>query len=169
MTAGVRSLSVAMVVLALTSLAAPARADRWFVDVEPVAIHASADDHALSSMFVVSAGRRAAVGATIGYAGVGAGLLTVQARLGALVPLGPTWVARVELRPQVSLPCAESAVLGGLGLGYRISRDGTPVTVIGAAETGPGWARTMCGPDVPLGPTHRTWFTGGTLSIAIGL
>ena len=39
----------------------------------------------------------------------------------------------------------------------------------GAAETGPGWARTMCGPDVPLGPTHRTWFTGGTLSIAIGL
>ena len=44
-----------------------------------------------------------------------------------------------------------------------------PVTVIAAVESGPGWARTSCGPDRMLGPTERTWFTGGALSIAVGL
>ncbi len=160
-----------LAVLVVTPSVAPtaARADRYFVDVEPVAIHASADDHQLASMFVVSAGRRAEVGGVTGFAAVGAGLLSVSARAGALVPLGHAWVARVELRPQLAIICAEPAVLGGVGLGYRVARDGAPVTVIAAVESGPGWAHTSCGPDRMLGPTERTWFTGGALSIAVGL
>ncbi|MBK9035503.1 MAG: hypothetical protein IPL61_30305 [Myxococcales bacterium] len=158
-----------LVVLVLLTASSTARAERWFVDVEPVAIHGSADDHTLASMLVVSAGRRLDVGGVTPFVALGGGLLNVSARAGVLVPVRGAWVARIEVRPQLALVCVEPAVLAGAGAGYRFAGDGTPITVIAAAEGGPGWARMDCHPDRPLGPTERTWFAGGTLSVAIGL
>lgn len=165
-----RSASLAIAVVALA--ASHAHADRWFVDIEPVAIHAATDDRQLSSMFVVSVGRATQVGRVAPYLAAGAGLVNVQARVGAMIALddaASSWVARVEVRPQVSIICAETAVFGGAGIGYRFARDGVPVTVLAAAETGPGWTRRDCGPDRMTGPVERGWFGGGTLSVAFGL
>lgn len=165
-----RSAALALAVVA--AAASPARADRWFLDVEPVAIHAAGDDRMLSSMFVLSVGRAHGTGRATPYVALGAGFINLQARAGALVRLGGVrspWVARVELRPQLSILCGETAVFGGAGLGYRFAGDGTPITVLAAAEAGPGWTRRDCGPDRMPGPTEQAWFGGGTLSLAFGL
>lgn len=166
-----RSAAFAVALVALT--ASHAHAERWFLDVEPVAIHAATGDRQLSSMFVVSVGRAGQVGRVAPYLALGAGFLNVQARAGAVIALtdaASSWVARVEVRPQLSILCVETAVFGGAGLGYRFARDGVPVTVLAAAETGPGWTQPDCGlGQMSTAPKQRGWFSGGTLSVAFGL
>lgn len=140
------------------------------MDVEPVAIHGDGDGQMLSSMFVISVGRAWGDDRVAPYLAGGAGFLNLQARAGALIGLRGPWVARVEVRPQLSIPCAEGGVFGGVGVGRRFGRGDVPVTVLAAAEAGPGWTRPMCGLGIDEARrSERSWFGGGTLSLSFGL
>jgi hypothetical protein len=156
--------------LVIAGLAHDASANRWLLDLEPVAIHGRTDGEVGPvSMMVVAFGRVFSDGAIAPYAAVGSGFLTIQARGGVMIaPRDQSGIiARIELRPQIAtIVCAEPAILANAGGGYRWG-DATRrrVAVIGSVAGGPAWLADDCGPDTTT-PQHELHAViGGHVSV----
>ena len=167
-----------LLALVLLVVAHPARADRWLVEVEPLAIHGTDDGEiGPNSMMVVTAGRAFGGERWLPFVELGGGLINVQAHAGLLLaPRGlgsDGMVARFALRPQYHILCGDTAVLANAAGGYRWARGGRAgFAVLLGVDAGPAWIAPpdTCDPDLPFPTTHeRHVAIGGQLSLSIDL